>query len=215
MRTVKNALGLRLLLAVGLAIALGGCATGPRQVQTQVTSFNDWSALPGKSYVFARTLEYQSSLEMKSYEDVVRDEMARQGFTLAADSSAAQVVVTIRPSVAVTQLRVRDPWPYDPFGRGFGWYGRRGFGGYDPFWNDWREYNVDVYRRRVELDIDSRTVAGKRYYEGRVENTGDTDDLPAAMPYLIRALFADFPGNNGQTRRVDVPIVPMERTIAK
>jgi len=26
------------------------------------------------------------------------------------------------------------------------------------------------------------------------------------MPILIRALFADFPGNNGQTRRVDVPV---------
>lgn len=24
------------------------------------------------------------------------------------------------------------------------------------------------------------------------------------MPTLIRALFADFPGNNGRTRRVDV-----------
>jgi hypothetical protein len=28
--------------------------------------------------------------------------------------------------------------------------------------------------------------------------------LPAAMPYLVRALFSDFPGNNGVTRNVNV-----------
>jgi hypothetical protein len=25
----------------------------------------------------------------------------------------------------------------------------------------------------------------------------------------VRALFSDFPGNNGQTRRVDVPVQPV------
>ncbi|MGI9024365.1 MAG: DUF4136 domain-containing protein [Burkholderiaceae bacterium] len=200
----------RLLAVLTVLYVLVGCATGPQLLRTQVTTFNEWSALPAeKTYVFARTLEFQNSLELKSYEDIVRDELTLQGFKLATDPGRAQLVVTLRPSISSTQVRVRDPWP-DPFWRPYGgWYGRRGFGWYDPYWSfpdSFSDYTIDVFRRRLELDIDSKTVASKRYYEGRVESTGETDGLPAVMPYLIRALFTDFPGNNGQTRRVDVPV---------
>ncbi len=51
-------------------------------------------------------------------------------------------------------------------------------------------------------------MPGKRYYEGRAETSGGSDSLPQAMPVLIRALFTDFPGNDGQTRRVDVAADP-------
>lgn len=203
----------RWLAALSIALALGGCATGPRLFHTQVTTFNEWSSLPTeKSYVFSRTLEFQNSLEMQSYENIVRDELMLKGFTLAADPGRAQLAVTLRPAISTTQVRVRDRWPSDPFWRPYGgWYGRRGFGWYDPYWafpDSFSDYTIDVYRRRVELDIDSKSVAGKRYYEGRVESTGETESLPAVMPYMLRALFMDFPGNNGQTRRVDVPMDP-------
>lgn len=201
----------RWLAALIVLCALGSCATGPQLIHTQVTTFHEWSILPtDKTYVFSRTLEFQNSLELKSYEDIVRDELTLRGFKLASDSSRAQLAVTLRPSISTTQVRVRDPWPPDPFWRPYGgWYGRRGFGWYDPFWSfpdTYSDYTIDVFRRRLELDIDSKTVAGKRYYEGRVESTGQTESLPAVMPYLIRALFTEFPGNNGQTRRVDVPV---------
>lgn len=199
---------LAVLTVVG---ALTGCAAGPQLIATQVTTFNDWAALPAeKTYVFSRTLEYQNSLELASYEDMVRDELTLQGFKFAGDPSRAQLVVTLRPSISMTRVRVRNPWPADPYwGPYGGWYGRRGFAWYDPYWpfpDVYPDYTIEVFRRRLELDIDSKTIAGKRYYEGRVESTGETGSLPAVMPYLIRALFSDFPGNNGQTRRIDVPI---------
>lgn len=214
------------LIALAAMALVAGCASGPRIVRTDVTSFDAWASLPAdKSYVFARTLEFQGSLEMQTYEDIVRDELAMKGFTLASDPSRARLVVTLRPSVMGTQIRVRDPWP-DPLWRpwggyyggwggwGGGWYGR---GWYDPFWglNDWRYEQVDVYRRRLELDIDAKDQPGKRYYEGRVENTADNGALPAVMPYLIRALFTDFPGNSGQTRRIDVPVEPGAPKVAQ
>lgn len=199
------------LAALLLAGALAGCATGPQLIATQVTTFNDWASLPAeKTYVFSRTLEFQNSLELSSYEDMVRDELTLQGFRLAADPNRAQLAVTLRPSISTTRLRVRDPWPVDPFwGPYGGWYGRRGFAWYDPYWpfpESYSGYTIEVFRRRLELDIDSKAIAGKRYYEGRVESTGETGSLPAVMPYLIRALFSDFPGNNGQTRRIDIPM---------
>ncbi len=210
------------MLAAVLLASLAGCATGPRHVRTEVTTFNAWATLPAdRSYVFSRTLEWQNSLEVQSYEDLVRDELALQGFRLAADPAQASLVVTLRPSVIGTSVRVRDRWG-DPFwggpwggyyggyyggfyGRGFGTIGWPGYyGGYGGF--DGGSEAIDVYHRRLEVDIDARATPGRRYYEGRVENDSSNDSLPQVMPVLVRALFSDFPGNNGQTRRVDVPV---------
>ena len=201
------------LIGGALLVDLGGCATTPPVVHTQVTTFNQWSALPAeKSYVFGRTLELQNSLELKTYEDIVRDELTLKGFKEAANPAQAKLTVTLRPSISTREVRVRDPWPADPFWRPYGWhggwYGGRPFGWYDPYWSfpQYSDYSVTVYRRKLELDIDSRGAEAKRLYEGTVQSDGNTDSLLPVMPYLIRALFSDFPGNNGVTRRVDVPI---------
>jgi len=209
-----------LVLATTFAL-FAACATEPRLVRTEVTSFDAWGTLPAeRSFVFVRTLEYQNSLEMQSYENIVRDELQLRGFTLAPSAGDAALAVTLRPSVLSAQLRVRepflDPWwggwgGFGPWGYGGpragygwgGWYGPYGFGGGLGTLDDYT-----IYRRRLELDIDSRTTAGTRYYEGRVENTGASDALQTVMPSLIRALFTDFPGNSGQTRRIDVPAGP-------
>lgn len=207
------------LLTAALA---AGCATGPRIVRTEVTAFNQWSALPAeRTYVFARTLEFENSLELKTYEDIVRDELAIQGFALAPEPARAALLVTLRPSISATRVRTRDPgfgpfYGYGGFGGPYGRFGSGAFGGYGPFYggpfygggffNDFDAVDVDIYRHRFELDIDSRNVAGKRFYEGRVETSDSNGANPTVMPALIRALFTDFPGNNGQTRRVDVPV---------
>jgi hypothetical protein len=123
-----------------------------------------------------------------------------------------------------TTVRVRDQWPYDPWWGSYGgfygprypgWYGSAwgpygGFYGGGFYGGGFDDYAVDVRKVRLELDIDSRTVPGKRYYEGRVESTGRIDTLANGMPVLVRALFTDFPGNNGQTRRVDVPVTRVD-----
>ena len=201
------------LIGAALLAGLSGCATTPPVMHTQVTTFNQWTQVPAdKSYVFGRTLEFQNSLELKWNEDIVRDELILKGFKEAANPAQAKLTVTLRPSISSRDVRVRDPWPADPFWSPYGWYGsrfgHRPFGWYDPYWSfpQYTDYSVTVYRHRLELDIDARGAEQKRLYEGRVESDGDTDSLLPVMPYLIRALFTDFPGNNGATRRVDVPI---------
>ena len=201
--------------AAFVAGTVAGCAIGPRIVQTQVTNYNEWSALPAdRSFAFARTLEYQSSLEVKFYEDIVRDELVLKGFKYVPDATQANLIVTLRPSSTTMRLRVRDPWPIDPFWGGYGLYGRRLGGWYGPYgpygwgFDDFNTYPVDVVKRRLEMDIDSRVIAGKRYYEGRVETSSDAEDFKDVVPAMVQALFTDFPGNNGQTRRIDVPVAP-------
>jgi len=205
----------RAMLVVAAAATIAGCAIGPQIVQTQVTNYNEWSTLPAdKTYSFARTLEYQGSLEVKSYEDIVRDELALKGFRFVPEPAQANLIVTLRPSSSTTRLRVRDPWPIDPFWGGYGgFYGRRFGGWYGPYgpygysaFDNFNTYPVDVIQRRLEMDIDSRATAGKRYYEGRVETSSEADAFKDIVPAMVQALFTDFPGNNGQTRRIDVPL---------
>lgn len=205
----------RAMLVVAAAATIAGCAIGPQIVRTQVTNYNDWSTLPAdKTYSFARTLEYRGSLEVKSYEDIVRDELALKGFRFVPDPAQANLIVTLRPSSSTTRLRVRDPWPIDPFWGGYGgFYGRRFGGWYGPYgpygysaFDNFNTYPVDVIQRRLEMDIDSRASAGKRYYEGRVETSSEADAFKDIVPAMVQALFTDFPGNNGQTRRIDVPL---------
>lgn len=43
----------------------------------------------------------------------------------------------------------------------------------------------------------SRTV-----FESRAVYEGGSDNLPAVVPYLVRAVFDDFPGQNGQVSTV-------------
>ena len=223
--TTRSARGpARRLAAAGVvaaAVALAGCATGPRLVQTEVTAFNEFATLPtDRTYAFARTLEFRNSLEVQAYEDMVRDELALQGFKQTPETQAA-LSVTLRPSTIGTRVRIRDAWP-DPYWGGYGGYGfggfggfggyGRGFGGYGPYgpygspFYDRGGYSVEVFQRRLELDIDSKTVAGKRYYQGRAETGSEAESMQAVVPSLVRALFTDFPGNSGQTRRVDIPV---------
>ena len=89
--------------------------------------------------------------------------------------------------------------------------GRLSYGwGYDPFW-PWASQPITratthrLWRRELRLDI--RVAAtGAKVYEGTAVSEGSTDQLNPIMPYLVEALFSDFPGGNGVTRRVDVPI---------
>lgn len=47
---------------------------------------------------------------------------------------------------------------------------------------------------------------GPRVYQGLVHSTGMTDNLDRMMPYMIAALFNNFPGTSGEVRRVKVTL---------
>ena len=63
------------------------------------------------------------------------------------------------------------------------------------------------YTRRLNL-----TFYDKKYfdeqamlramYERKVVSEDSTGEISIVMPYLIEALFQEFPGNNGSTRKV-------------
>ena len=58
---------------------------------------------------------------------------------------------------------------------------------------------VRILERQGAPAAQPRTVFESRaVYEGR----GNSDNLPVLVPYLARAVFDNFPGQNGQVRLV-------------
>ena len=100
----------------------------------------------------------------------------------------------------------------------WGWYGRPWVGPgwhpwmgsrfYDPFWGSAfgpsEVYTFTDFPAFAEIDI--APAKGRRnVFEGRAETSTRQPGLPGVVPRLIDALFVDFPGVSGETRRVTLP----------
>jgi hypothetical protein len=191
---------LRLIAAVAASGALlSGCAT---TIQSDVIAFHEWPGdLPDRTFSFSRTPAQEASLEYRSYEDMVRNELSRLGYIPDTERRAAALDVTLDYGVRTAQVVVAEP--YDPFwyGPGFypGWGWRhRGPGPfYDPFWGPPLQQTVyPLYSRRLHITI-ARSADRKTLYEVEVVSEGNNGSLPAVMPYMVRSAFSDFPGRSG------------------
>jgi hypothetical protein len=201
------------VMLVLLCAALAGCAS---TIRSEVTAFHEWPVdLGNRSFSFARTPEQENDLEYRSYESLVRNELARLGFSEANPAQAAGLKVGIQYSLSARDVRVVEPVFTDPFyGPAWGpFFGPRwshaGFYSpfYDPFWyaqpTQMIERNFQVFTRRLRIPI-SRSADGKMLYDVTVNSEGTNGSLPAVMPYLVRSAFEDFPGKNGVPRRVEL-----------
>jgi hypothetical protein len=95
---------------------------------------------------------------------------------------------------------------------GIGTYGGNvGIGVGGPFYDPYR------YRRNVEsyviytyyLDLhmeDMRSGNKTEVFQGRVAASGDVDGISGAMPCMVAALFADFPGQSGIETQLSLPL---------
>ena len=200
-------------LMAAMCLLLAGCTTPV--VKSEVTTFHEWpAALQERTYVFERTKEQDNNLEYRSYENIVRAELSRLGFKEASPGQVPELKVTLGYSINVRDVReiypvVTDPgWPgFQPY---WPWPYWRGYYGpfYDPFWYgppvvEYRESSYPVYTRQLHVVI-MRTADGKQLYDTTVVSEGRNGSLPTIMPYLVRSVFADFPGKNGVPRQVEL-----------
>lgn len=188
------------LLAVLGLIALTGCAS---TIRSDVTTFHEWNdSYAGATFAFNRTGEQQASLEHKTYEDMVRDELIRLGLR-EAPAGQARLAVGMKYGMQSRDMIVHedvpDPFWYDPW-----WPYRRPWWP-SPYWGE-RTYTVRVFERSLSVTLDDRTPSGpKRVFEATARSEGRIGELPVVMPYLVRSIFLDFPGASGKTREVKLP----------
>jgi hypothetical protein len=207
------------VLVLGAAL-LAGCAT---PLVSEVTAFNTWPAdARGATFAFARTAAQRDSLEHGAYEQQVAAELLRNGLVRTTDHASARFVVSMDYNNQGRVERVVEPVFVDPpmirpsyFDPRFGWVSP----GFSPFWGPrfvgTREFNRNVFARRVRVDIsEARPTGLARVYEATAFSEGSTRELSTVMPGLIRSLFNEFPQANGSTRRVQVDVATGQVTSA-
>ena len=205
--------------AAVLSLLLTGCAT---TVRSDVTTFHQWPAdLQDKSFVIEAPPAQDDTLEWRSYQNLVRGELARLGFREALSGTPA-LKVSMRFSTTDIPVRTIEPmYPAyysraqfgfaSPFYRPY-WGGRRYWGGgwyspfYDPFWTGMPQYTEEirhVYRRELQVSIKS-AADGKRLFDVTVHNNSKQMSTPLMMPALVQSAFVEFPGVSGVARRVEL-----------
>jgi len=202
------------IVFTALTVMLTGCAT---TIRSDVTAFHDWPAqLNDKSYVFEAPTVQEDTLEYRSYQNLVRNELAKHGFGEASGPASAKLRVSMRFSttdVPERVLQATDPFWYGP-GYWPGRYSYRygawpGYGrfGYSPFWGGPMEVEESVrhkFERDLRVTINERN--GKKLYDVTVHSASTKRATPQVMPAMVASAFADFPGRSGVPRQVEVKV---------
>ena len=134
-------------------------------------------------------------------------ELSKLGYTYVEDpASKTTLIATVDYSVEVGPTDVRLERPAGPFVHYHFQYGRF----YDPFYFGFdRSWSPEIistpsYLRNMTMMIEENTAARNRLFEGRVQSRGRQNRLPDIMPYMITAMFTNFPGESGVTKVVTI-----------
>ena len=202
----------RLGVALLLTALLGACAS---PITTRVTRFNQWPAdVAGSTFSFRTPVNTGRELEQASYEGHVQAALEKLGLKRAPAGQLGRIqaeVSTSQRSEAKTYVQpIYQNYPVflppfrDASGRLF-----PGVWAPDPFGPRYvgdRQVNLTVYSASLRLRLlDAQAGPPGQFrtvFESRALYEGDSDNLPAVVPYLVRAVFDDFPGQNGQVRTV-------------
>ena len=206
MRPASRALG-----ALIIALLLGGCAA---TLETQVTSFHRLpDGLEGQRFVITATAEQKDSLEFASYAGLVREALAGKGLR-DAGADAADLDVTLHYRVdPVGSASAGGTGGYAGFGIGSGGFsvGTFGIGIGIPIGSGARSGEPATYQRSLQVEIDrlggtAGATGRTRIFEARAISDGPSASLAPVMGAMVRALFQEFPGPDGRTRIVTVPV---------
>jgi len=193
----------RVLVACAAAVLVTGCASG---ISTKVTTFQQW---PSDTQPHTYTLvdppgEVVSRLEYSAYQDMLRAAIGVAGLVEAQAGQAARFLISFHYGSDGTQRVRREPADsafYGGFYGGWPW----SLGGYYR-WPTWVAVSENAWRNVLVVEIRDTQRDGDEVYRATASAVSThPDELASLMPYLMRAVFDGFPGNNGQMRDVRYP----------
>ena len=197
-------------LTAAMLVFLTACAS---PITAKVTSFNQWPAdVAGSMFSFTRPVDGLNDLEQQAYESKVQNELEKLGLKRAATGQIGRIQVDVITGNGTRSKQFREPIYRDnyiyrpPFRDAAG----NVYGGYwmpDQFGQRYvgdrmvtRTMQVSNLRLRL-LDLQG-SVPGKprAVFDARAVYEGDNKDLATLVPFLVRAVFDGFPGQNGKVR---------------
>lgn len=179
-----------------LLLVLAGCSKG---FEAEVTRFHQIAQTGGLSATVVPADPALQGLEFASYADIVGGYLERYGYS-AAGNSAPELRVVM--GYGLTELGTESGGPV--VGVGVGHYGGNVGVNFSGLFNVAGSRRVH-YSYRLDLVIEE-AASGQRIFEGSSITSGRGADMSAVMPYLVAALFDNFPGNSGQTVKVKLPV---------
>jgi hypothetical protein len=211
----------------GLALTTLMLSLACRQtIHSQVTTFNQLSeGEHDATYAIMPLAHQRGSREFKSYERRVRAHLEANGFVPATLDRAEFVV-----AMAYVDDDTTDTLSSYPIIGQTGSSASRMAGTLQAY-RGTRSYSATTELRTggaaggrddedhdsdgprvLRLDIVRRDSIGfgdiEKVFEGEVVSTGSEDELAEIVPAMIEALFADFPGRDGEVRHVASKSVP-------
>jgi hypothetical protein len=186
------------IAALGISIVLAACAAG---VTSEVTRFHRGAPPQGETVAIVPLDEAkQGSLEFAAYSKMVADKLNTLGYRVVTPASNPDLLAKIDYQVGTAQTRIKKwsgSFVHYHFYRGHfhPWY----FGSY---WDEPLVYAQTVFMRRLDLVLAG--ARGDAWFEGHVRSVGRNDNLNEIMPYLVAAMFHNFPGESGVTKVVTI-----------
>ncbi|MBL4836325.1 MAG: DUF4136 domain-containing protein [Kordiimonadaceae bacterium] len=196
MKTIKN------IFLVASALMLGACTATFR---SDVATFHDLTT-PGGERIMLIPMDpdKKDSLEFRQYAADLSSHLKSYGYQESGDSKPDLIAgFDITISEGREKLRNR-PSAFNYWNSHWSWgsYWGNHYGYHSSFdhHNNNQIVAGTVYTAMLTLEL--RTPEGDLVFEGRAETETRKKGLPEIMPFLAKALFQSFPGENGITRRV-------------
>lgn len=198
------------LVLLTVSVSLAAC--GPRMVEADVTRFSQRpEGPPPGSVTIVPAAEQVGSLEFEAYADLVAEELRRHGFRPVPADAVPPADYTVRLSwgvgEAVTQVYSSPSTLYGGstfYGRRSGWGLGMGF----PLGAAERVDSYTLYPKSLTVAMRPAGTgpgSGSNVFEGRAVSTAGGASVQPVMPYLIEAVFTNFPGRSGVTEEVRIP----------
>lgn len=192
------------LIVIGMAAALAGCATGPSRFPVQATRFH-FNAMTDRGTIAVEPLTGSgtASLEYKTYAAAVQTELLRLGYTSPAPGATPQFLATVSFSRTARPLPPRrSPVSIGLGGGGISGGGGVGLGGGVSF-----PVGGAGAREGIVTELSVRIRQGAdAVWEGQAQSLTDAGapdaNAAAIAARLARALFTGFPGESGRTIEV-------------
>lgn len=210
---MKNFLSIYML---SLALLASGCAS---TISSQVTRFHEWPAdlkQQSRSYTLEKTSEQDADPEYQQYAAMLSHKLQSLGFIQAGNNQTSALKVSMTYSTMVSDLQFSAPLSplfYDPFWR---MHYARGYPRSAFFFPYYSRRNSDFillsdvgarryFLQQLEIKIVERS-SGKKLFDVRASTEQLNPEIALHMPYLIDSAFFEFPGQNGKTVNVELPL---------
>jgi hypothetical protein len=202
-RTIAPVLG-----ALGVLVLLAGCAS---TLTSEVTSFHRLSdELSGERFVVVPSESQAGSLEFETYAGFVREALVGHGLLDGGigDGAGALMVrmaYSINGGSTVFGPGTRGEVGFGVAG-GTGGFSMGGIGiGFGIPIGGTRE--TTDWRRSLTVTVDRPRAGGaERIFEATAVSQGQSAAITPVMRAMVHAIFKDFPGQNGVTRIIEVPL---------